>query len=70
MSLSTYRKISEYFDRVKNVHLQGWGEPLLNPHIFEMIQIAKSKNCTASLTTNGFNLTPEISERLMKESLD
>jgi len=70
MPLSTYRKISEYFDRVENVHLQGWGEPLLNPDIFEMIRIAKGKNCSVSLTTSGVNLTADISGRLIKEGID
>jgi len=70
MHLSLYRKISEYFDRVENVHLQGWGEPLLNPDIFEMIRIAKAKHCSVSLTTNGVNLTRDISRRLMKEGID
>jgi len=70
MPLSTYRSISDYFDRVQDIHLQGWGEPLLNPNLFDMIQIAKAKKCTVSLTTNGFNLTPDISERLTKEGLD
>jgi len=70
MPLSMYRDISEYFDRVENIHLQGWGEPLLNADIFDMIRMAKVKHCSVSLTTNGVNLTPEISGRLMKEGLD
>jgi MoaA/NifB/PqqE/SkfB family radical SAM enzyme len=70
MPLSLYRKISEYFDHVENIHLQGWGEPLLNPDIFEMIRMAKVKRCSVSLTTNGDKVTPDISKRLMKEGLD
>lgn len=40
-----YEKISRYFSLVDNVHLQGWGEPLLHPEISLMIQIAKAENC-------------------------
>jgi len=70
MPLSMYRKISEYFDRVENIHLQGWGEPLLSPDIFEMVHMAKTKHCSVSLTTNGVNVTPDISKRLIQEGLD
>jgi len=69
MPLSLYRKVSEYFDRVENVHLQGWGEPLLHKDLFNMIRIAKEKECNVSLTTNGMLLNPEISERLIKEGV-
>lgn len=70
MPLSLYREISEYFDRVENIHLQGWGEPLLSPDIFEMIHMAKAKHCSVSLTTNGVKVTPDISKRLIREGLD
>ena len=69
MPLSMYRKISEYFDRVENVHLQGWGEPLLHQNLFDMIRTARGKNCKVSLTTNGMLLSPEVSERLITEEV-
>ncbi|MEW6570693.1 MAG: radical SAM/SPASM domain-containing protein [Nitrospirota bacterium] len=67
---SVYKKISRYFHLVENVHLQGWGEPLLYPEIFDMIKIAKAENCKTSLTTNGVLLTPNMSEELIKKDLD
>jgi MoaA/NifB/PqqE/SkfB family radical SAM enzyme len=70
MPFSLYQKISGYFDLVENIHLQGWGEPLLNPHIFDMVRMAKEKDCSVSLTTNGHKVTQDISERLMKAGLD
>ncbi len=33
--------------------LHGWGEPLLNPHLFKMIEYAESKGVYTNLTTNG-----------------
>lgn len=68
--LSVYEKISKYFHLVKNVHLQGWGEPLLHPNLFDMVQMAKAKGCKASLTTNGALLTHNISGKLIKKGLD
>jgi MoaA/NifB/PqqE/SkfB family radical SAM enzyme len=70
MPLSVYKKISRYFHLVDNVHLQGWGEPLLHPELFDMIQIAKAENCKASLTTNGVLLTQNMSEEFIKKGLD
>ena len=54
MELETFRKIP--FERFRYAHLQGWGEPLLNPHIIEMTEIAKEKGCSVGLTTNGLLL--------------
>ncbi len=53
MDLETFKKIP--FNRFDFAHLQGWGEPLLNPDIGEMIEIAK-KYCKVGLTTNGLLL--------------
>jgi len=70
MSLSVYEKISRYFHLVQNIHLQGWGEPLLHSNLFDMIQIAKSENCKASLTTNGALLSHDVSEELIRKGVD
>lgn len=70
MSLSVYKKISRYFHLVDDIHLQGWGEPLLHPNLFDMIQIAKAEDCKVSLTTNGILLTSEVSEKFIKKGLD
>ncbi len=54
MDLETFKKIP--FERFKYAHLQGWGEPLLNPNIIEMIEIAKRDGCSVGITTNGLLL--------------
>lgn len=70
MSLSIYEKISKHFYLAKNIHLQGWGEPLLHSRLFEMVKIARDSGCEVSLTTNGVLLNPENSERLIREGVD
>ena len=40
------------------------GEPLLHPHIFELIEYARKKPLTVLLFTNGTLITPEIVEKL------
>jgi len=70
MPLSVYEKISRYFHLIQRVHLQGWGEPLLHPNLFDMIQIANSENCLTSLTTNGALLAQDMSEELIRKGVD
>ena len=70
MPLAVYKKVSKYFHLVENVHLQGWGEPLLHPELPNMLAIAKAEHCKASLTTNGMLLTQNMSEELIKKRLD
>jgi MoaA/NifB/PqqE/SkfB family radical SAM enzyme len=62
MELETFKKIP--FELFEFAHLQGWGEPLLNPDIVEMIDIAK-KHCRVGLTTNGL-LLDEFAKDLSK----
>lgn len=70
MPLSDYAALSEYFHLAGDVHLQGWGEPLLHPRLFDMVRTVKAKGCRVSLTTNGVLLTPEASEELIREGVD
>lgn len=70
MPLSDYAALSKYFHLAGDVHLQGWGEPLLHPRLLDMITIAKAENCRVSLTTNGVLLDRDISERLVRDGID
>jgi MoaA/NifB/PqqE/SkfB family radical SAM enzyme len=42
------------------VGLHGWGEPLLNQQLFEMIRYAESKGVSTNLTTNGTLIRSKI----------
>jgi MoaA/NifB/PqqE/SkfB family radical SAM enzyme len=70
MPLSLYDKVSSHFHLVENIHLQGWGEPLLHPEINRMIQTAKAADCKTSLTTNGVLLTEDVSHDFVEKKLD
>src|SRR3989338_7224829 len=52
---------------LKGLFFSGEGEPLLHPDIIEII--ASSKNCgvDCALNTNGYFLTENISEKIMKD---
>jgi len=59
LSLKDFRMIlnSWHFQRVA---LHGWGEPLLNPQLFEMVRHAESRGVTTELTTNATLLHANI----------
>lgn len=59
------------FGHIKQIHLTGLGEPLLNPKIGEMVAyIAKQNVCDRiSLITNGTHLTPKMSDELVNAGL-
>jgi len=63
MDIELFKKIP--FEKFKYAHLQGWGEPLLNPNIIEMIEFAKKSGCSVGLTTNGI-LLQEFANELPK----
>jgi radical SAM protein with 4Fe4S-binding SPASM domain len=50
--------------------LQGTGEPLLHPHLGEMITVAKSLGFTVEMISNGTLLTRERVEPLLDAGLD
>ena len=70
MSIETFRSIANDFKIASLIFLQGWGEPLLNNKIFEMIEIAKNEGSKVGLTTNGMLLDQETIDRLIDLKLD
>jgi MoaA/NifB/PqqE/SkfB family radical SAM enzyme len=66
----TFQRIARAFEKTKWVYLQGWGEPLLHPRLFDMIALAKSAGCRVGFTNNGTRLTHKAGERLLDLGLD
>jgi MoaA/NifB/PqqE/SkfB family radical SAM enzyme len=52
------------------VYLQGWGEPTLHPHLWDMLDLAHSVGCRTGFTTNGERLTADYSIRLLDTGVD
>lgn len=53
MSLERFIYIINQIPTLKEVALQGLGEPLLNPYLFEMCRYLKDKKIRVSFNTNG-----------------
>lgn len=74
MSKQTARDVGAYIARVSGgeqvkIHWFG-GEPLCNPEAMDIICDALSKagiSFVSSVTTNGYYLTPELTERAMRD---
>lgn len=64
------RSLIPFLSNVPYVHLQGWGEPLLNPRFFELVAIAKQFGCHCGTTTNGTTVTVENANKLVGSGID
>jgi len=66
LSLDLYReKIAPHLGLFGLVYLQGWGEPMLHPDLWDMLAMAQEKGCTTGFTTNGAYLQDEQNQRLV-----
>ncbi len=65
-------RLAEFPDKIKTLIFCGRGEPAIHKELPEMIAYAKEKDVADEirLTTNGFNLSPELNRRLIDAGLD
>jgi MoaA/NifB/PqqE/SkfB family radical SAM enzyme len=70
MSMECFQKLSPAFSRARLVYLQGWGEPFLNPHFFEMARMAKAAGSQMGTTTNGMLLDADKLTEMVRSGVD
>ena len=70
MPLDLFKKLLPHLGNTDLVFLQGWGEPLLNNDLFEMIRLCKDQGNRVGFTTNGTLLTENAMERIVELGLD
>lgn len=70
MSLDFFRTLLPHLGNTDLVFLQGWGEPLLNKELLEMIRLCKDQGNHVGFTTNGTLLTENTMERIVDLGLD
>ena len=71
MRVETYREhIAPHLDLFDLVYLQGWGEPMLHPDLWEMLALAQQKGCCTGFTTNGAWLLEEQNHKLLDMGVD
>jgi MoaA/NifB/PqqE/SkfB family radical SAM enzyme len=70
LSIETFMGLSPAFRLARHVHLQGWGEPLLHPHLNEMVRLVKASSAKVGITTNGQLLNRHRARQLLELGLD
>lgn len=73
MTMDTFRNLAPAFPNLGGLILNGIGEPLLTPHLSEMIRFARKRmpeDGSIKFQTNGMLLTPEIARELVEAGLD
>ncbi|MCL5257056.1 MAG: radical SAM protein [Chloroflexi bacterium] len=70
MSLSSFQAILEQFPQVRDVTLQGLGEPLLCKDIFSMVRLAKQRGAKVGFNTNGMLLDSDASHEAIESGVD
>jgi MoaA/NifB/PqqE/SkfB family radical SAM enzyme len=69
MSLELFRRLVDDLPGLERVTLQGLGEPLLVPHLDDMVAYAAARGIDAGFNTNGTLLSPARAERLVRAGL-
>jgi MoaA/NifB/PqqE/SkfB family radical SAM enzyme len=70
MPIELFCKLVPFLRYTDLIYLQGWGEPLLNNDLFEMLGICKDKGKRTGFTTNGMLLAKETIRTLIDLDLD
>jgi radical SAM protein with 4Fe4S-binding SPASM domain len=70
MDLDTFKQIIDLNPELARIYLTNWGEPLIHPHIVEMVSYAHAKGKHTAITTNGTTLDRELSRDLLENGLD
>src|SRR5581483_5159067 len=64
MDWEMYRGIVDRLPAVRELHLQGLGEPLMHPRFFDMVTYAADKGIAVSVNTNLTILTSAMAQRM------
>lgn len=70
MSAETFAALWPAMTRAGRVHLQGWGEPFLNPYFMDFVSLARRAGCAVSTTTCGMVMTEELAEQIVASGMD
>ncbi len=70
MCFHVFKDLVDALPELEKLTLQGLGEPLLAPDIFEMIDYAGGRGIRLGFNTNGTFLTREAAERLVRAGVD
>jgi radical SAM protein with 4Fe4S-binding SPASM domain len=70
MALPLFHRLVAEVPGLRRLTLQGLGEPLLSPHLPEMIRTAVERRITVGFNTNATLLTPRRARELVESRVD
>jgi len=70
MDLATFESVLDAHPRAVLCVIQGQGEPLLDPTLFEKIALARRRGLLTQIISNGSMLRPAMIDRLCREGPD
>ena len=70
MRPETFAALYPIMKKTTRVHLQGWGEPFLNPWFMDFVELARRAECAVSTTTCGLRMDEALAERVVKSGID
>jgi len=70
LSWDVFSSLLPFVRHTKLVHLQGWGEPLLHPRIWDMAAAIKEKRGHVSLTTNALLMDETAAMEICQIGID
>src|SRR5438067_9752624 len=69
MGYDEFTRLIDQFVGVKELHLQGLGEPMMHPRLFDMIGYAIAKGIVVTCTSNLTLLSPRRAEQCIRSGL-
>ena len=70
MSAEVFAALWPVMTRTARVHLQGWGEPFLNPYFMDFVSLARRAGCAVSTTTCGMVMNEQLAESIVSSGMD
>jgi radical SAM protein with 4Fe4S-binding SPASM domain len=70
LSLARFRQWLDELPQLREIQLQGLGEPMLNPALFDMIRLAKARGLRVGTNSNLTLLTPRRAVECVTSGLD
>ena len=70
MSTDTFARLIPSFSSTDLVFLQGWGEPLLHPALWDMARAIREAGARVGFTTNGLLLDRKHREALLESGVE
>src|SRR5438552_15370235 len=68
MAFEQFTRIIDQFPNVKELHLQGLGEPMMHPRFFDMVAYAVERNITVTTNSNLTLLNERRAEKIGRAS--